>query len=217
MRASDRVYDELREEILSWRLAPGTALSETELAERLGVSRTPLRAALARLAIEGLIDTSRGRTGVVSEVSSEGIRDLFELREALEVQAVRLAARRRDGRVFAALSSEFAIEREKVASDLSGYYDVVDRFDEAVDAAVANPALRGALDSARTHLARARRVSADNPERLRRAAEEHAAICAAIRDGDDELAASLTIVHLRASLSTILATLPSRASREGIR
>ncbi len=97
--ASDRVYAALRDEIVSWRIPAGTPLSEVELAERLGVSRTPLRAALTRLALEGLVDTSRGRTGVVTEMSADTVADLFELREALEVHAARLAAQRRDPRV----------------------------------------------------------------------------------------------------------------------
>ncbi len=80
---------------------PRHPLSEIELASRLGVSRTPLRAALARLALKGLVDTNRGRTGIVSDVSAESVAELFELREALETQAARLAARRRDPEVFA--------------------------------------------------------------------------------------------------------------------
>ena len=69
----------------------------------------------------------------------------------------------------------------------------------------------------RTHLVRARRMAADNPARLLRAADEHRLICEAIRDGDEALAASATAVHLRASLTAILATLDARASQEGIR
>jgi DNA-binding GntR family transcriptional regulator len=218
VRASDRAYDALRDEILSWRLAPGTALSETELAERLGVSRTPLRAALARLALEGLVDTSRGRTGIVPDVSAESVAELFELREALETHAARLASRRRDPAVFGELAAEFArAEQTLAAAGVDAYYEVVARFDLAIDAAVANPSMRGALEGVRTHLTRARRMAAGNPARLLRAADEHRLICEAIRDGDEALAASATAVHLRASLTEILATLDARATQEGIR
>ncbi len=218
MRASDQAYQSLRDDILSWRLAPGTPLSEIELAARLGVSRTPLRAALARLALEGLVDTSRGRTGIVPDMSSESVAELFELREALETQASRLAARRRDPAVFEALVADFAHAGETLAaSGIDAYYEAIARFDQAIDAAVGNPALRAALDGVRTHLIRARRMAADNPARLLRAADEHRLICEAIRDGDEALAASATAVHLRASLTAILATLDARASQEGIR
>ena len=218
MRASDLAYERLRDDILSWRLAPGTPLSEIELAARLGVSRTPLRAALARLALEGLVDTSRGRTGIVPDMSAESVAELFELREALETQAARLAARRRDPAVFEGLVADFARASETLAaSGIDAYYEVVAGFDRAIDDAVGNPAFRTALDGVRTHLVRARRMAADNPARLLRAADEHRLICEAIRDGDEALAASATAVHLRASLTAILATLDARASQEGIR
>jgi DNA-binding GntR family transcriptional regulator len=211
VRASDSAYDWLREEILHWRLLPGTALSEIDLAERLGVSRTPLRAALARLALEGLVDTSRGRTGVVSEVSAATITELFELREALETQAVRLVARRADPAVFDLLASRFADAPRLLREEgIDAYYALVAEFDAALDAALGNAVYRGALDGVRLHLARARRIATDNPERLVRSAEEHRLICAAIRDGDAALAASATTVHLKASLTTILDTLASR-------
>lgn len=217
MRASDQAYQELREEILHWRLLPGTPLSEIDLADRLGVSRTPLRAALARLALEGLVDTTRGRTGVVSEVSAESITELFELREALETAAARLAAHRRDPAVFAELADRFgaAPTELKTSADTDAYYALVAEFDAALDTALGNEVFRGALDGIRLHLARARRIATDNPERLIRSAEEHRLICAAIRDGDAAFAASATTVHLKASLATILATLDTRTSLKG--
>ena len=214
MLASDRAYETLRDDILNWRIAPGTALSETELALRLGVSRTPLRAALARLALEGLVDTSRGRTGIVPDVSAESIAQQFEVREALELQAARLAARRRDPAVFQELAESFAHATETLAEGgTDAYYAVVTRFDAAMEDAVGNPAMRSALESVRVHLFRARRLAQDNPERLLRAAAEHRLICEAVRDGDAELAASATAVHLRGSLTTITTTLRERAAR----
>jgi DNA-binding GntR family transcriptional regulator len=217
MRASDRAYAALRDEIVTWKLAPGTALSEIELADRLGVSRTPLRAALARLALEGLVDTSRGRTGIVPDVSIESVVELFELREALETQAARLAARRGDRVVFAGLADEFTRAAAGSGPDvLDAYYDLITRFDEALDVAVANPAIRSALDGVRTHLARARRLAADNPARLVRAADEHRLICQAIADGDGALAASATAVHLTQSLTSIVASLNAPLRRKGI-
>jgi DNA-binding GntR family transcriptional regulator len=215
VRTSDAVYAQLREEILTWRLPAGTALNEVELARRLGVSRTPLRAALARLALEGLVDTSRGRTGVVPDVSAGSVRELFELREALEVHAARLAARRGRPEVFAALAEEFtASARALGPEDVEAYYDVIRRFDAAVDEAVASRSLQAALDGSRVHLARARRLAADNPARRLAAAHEHAAICRAVADGDAVLAAAATVVHLRASLETIVATLAAARGQE---
>ena len=73
----------LREDIIEWRLPPGTVLGEVEQAERLGVSRTPLREALGRLTAEGLTRTAGGRGVVVTDISLEHIDELFELRETL--------------------------------------------------------------------------------------------------------------------------------------
>lgn len=211
MRASDQTYGVLREEILSGRLAAGTPLSEIELAQRLGISRTPLRAALARLALEGFVDTTRGRTGVVSEVSIESITELFELREALETQAARLAARRRNPQVFEALAERFAQAPHLLGEGgVGAYYELIAEFDRAIDDALGNAVYRGALDGVRLHLARARRLATDNPERLVRSAEEHRLICAAIGDGDAALASSATTVHLKVSLTTIISTLAER-------
>lgn len=215
MRASDRAYEALRGDILAWRLRPGTPLSEIELAERLGVSRTPLRAALARLAVEGFVDTTRGRTAIVSDVSEHSVRGYFELREALETHAARLAARRRDGAVFADLAERFDRATALLdAGDIDSYYALIAEFDQALAVAIENPAFAASLDAVRAHLARARRMAADNAERLRRSASEHRLICEAIRDGDEALAASAVSAHLRHALTTILATLAVRDRQE---
>ncbi|TPW74166.1 GntR family transcriptional regulator [Schumannella soli] len=207
MRASEAAYERLRDDIVTWRRRPGSVLSEIDLAAELGVSRTPLRSALARLSMEGLVDTSR-RTAVVSAVSADGVREQFEVREPLEVQAGRLAARRGEPAVFATLADRFAAAASTLdEGGVDAYYAVVADFDAAVADAVGNSALRAALAGIRTHLQRARRNAADDADRLLRAAEEHRLICAAIRDRDEVLAASATTVHLRASLAHLLATL----------
>lgn len=209
-KASDRAYAALRDDIMEWRLAPGTVLAEVEQSERLGVSRTPLREALARLASDGLVVSQGGRGLVVTAMSLENIGQLFELRQALEQESARLAARRRDSQVFSRLRDEF-----RAAPDLlldgrdpahAEYYDLVSRFDAAVDEATANPYLVGALRGLRTHLVRIRRVAQDDPARLRAAAQEHLMIVEAILDGDAQLAAAATHVHLHRSLHNVLAS-----------
>lgn len=203
-RASDRAYETLRREILQWKLAPGAVLGEVEQAGRLGISRTPLREALSRLAAEGLVETQTGRGLVVAAVSPEVVRELFELREALETAAAALAARRGDPTVFAELAAEFADAARLVEQgDLDAYYALTTRFDEAIDASIDNPYLVSALRGVRTHLQRIRRLSQDDPTRLVRAANEHETIAAAIGDRDAELARHATYVHLRASLRHI--------------
>jgi DNA-binding GntR family transcriptional regulator len=209
MRASDRAYNALRDEIVGWELPPGTVLAEVEQSQRLGISRTPLREALARLTADGLVAPQAGRGLVVTDVSLENIRELFEVRRALEEQAARLAAERGKTEVFEALERELLAVSDLLADDdpaRRAYYDLVRRFDEAIDDAVGNPYLVTALRSLRTHLVRIRRHAKDDPGRLRGAAAEHLTIVQAIVAHDAELAAHATHVHLHRALRNALDT-----------
>ena len=210
MRASEKAYALLREEILDGELAPATVLGEVEQSTRLGVSRTPLREALSRLAAEGLVATHSGRGVVVTELPLESIRELFEVRTALEEQAARLAARRRDRAVFEQLQGELrAAGRLLENGDPARheYYALVARLDAAIDTAAANPFLVSTLNGVRTHVARIRRIAQDDPDRLREAAREHLMIVDAIVDGSESLAAHATQLHLHRSLKNVLASI----------
>lgn len=204
MRASDRAYRTLLDEIQSGALAPGSVLGEVEQAARLGVSRTPLREAIGRLAADGLVVQQSPRVTIVSELDADDIRELFEVRRALEETAARLAAQRGDAAAFAALADGFAALRLDAADPLPSYDDLFARFDAEIDASAANDYLTAALRTVRTHLVRVRRLARDNPERLAAAVAEHRAIAAAIARRDGDLAAHATHVHLHNALESIL-------------
>jgi DNA-binding GntR family transcriptional regulator len=209
-RASDRAYRVLRDEILDGVLRAGTVLLEVEQAARLGVSRTPLRSAVARLVADGLVAGRSGRGFSVTEMSLESIADLYELREALEERAASVAARRDDRTAFRMLRGRFLAAPALLDAGEHGiheFYALIDEFDAAIDAAVDNPFLVGALNTVRTHLARIRRVARGNPARLRAAAAEHLLILDAIIDGDAALASHATHVHLHLSRTGVLAML----------
>jgi DNA-binding GntR family transcriptional regulator len=217
MRASDQAYMTLREQIIEGSLAAGSVLAEVEQSLRLGVSRTPLREALARLVADGLVSPHTGRGLVVTQVSIDRIRELFEVRQPLEEQAARLAARRRDRSTFEALQSEFRGIDELLATDDPArhrYYELVARLDAAIDLAAGNRLLIATLDGVRTHVARIRRMSSDNPERLREAAREHLLIVDAIVDGEETIAATATALHLYRSLTNILESIEAEPTRE---
>src|SRR5579864_3479371 len=86
-----RVHDHLREEILSGRLPAGTELQEVALSSELGVSRGPLREAIGRLAAEGLVTVRPRRGAVVRSLSEEEFLEFYQVREAIEGMAVKLA------------------------------------------------------------------------------------------------------------------------------
>lgn len=212
MRASDRAYATLLDEIQSGTLGPGTVLGEVEQAARLGVSRTPLREALGRLASDGLVVQQSPRVTVVTGVDAGDIRELFEVRRALEETAARIAASRGGSPVFAALAEEFAHASVRAEQGRADYYALIARFDAALDAAVANDYLTSALRTIRTHLVRVRRLARDKPARLAASVEEHRLIASAIAAGDAELAAHATHVHLHNALANILESIDTSTS-----
>jgi DNA-binding GntR family transcriptional regulator len=209
MRASDRAYHALRGDIVEWKLPPGSVLGEVEQSARLGISRTPLREALSRLAAEGLTAQS-GRGAVVTDVSRERTRELFEARQALECRTAALAAERRSPEVFARLRDSFETAETQLGTGDDplhrGYYALVDELDAAIDAAAANAFLVQAQQRLRVQLVRIRRLARDNPARLRASAAEHRLISSAIAAGNPDLAAAATQVHLHNSLDYLLST-----------
>ena len=92
----DRAYEQIKELILNWTFTPGTFLSERRLAAQLGMSKTPVRSALERLANEGFVTISPQQGVVVREFSVEEIVDLFDIRIALETFVVKSLANRID-------------------------------------------------------------------------------------------------------------------------
>ena len=228
--AADRAFDALRAEIVDGELAPGAPLAEVEQAARLGVSRTPVREAFARLIAAGLATERGPRTLVVSEIERDDVDALFELRTALDEQAARLAARGVAAAStaaspaadttslsarFATLAERFAaVDRGSLAADdpqRHGYYALVAEFDAALDDSLAGSRyLAAAIQSTRVHLARVRRLARDDDGRLARSAAEHAAIARAIADGDPERAAAATRLHLHEALTSIHTHLPRR-------
>jgi DNA-binding GntR family transcriptional regulator len=209
VRASDRASAALRDDIVEWRLLPGTLLAEVEQSGRLGVSRTPLREALGRLTAEGLTTAAGGRGVVVTDISLEDIDELFELRETLEGRAAALAPERGDPETVGPLHRELLAAPQQIRGDdpaRHDYYALVARLDAAIDGAIGNSYLAQAMGSLRVHLVRIRRLAADDAARLTAAAAEHAAIAEAIALRNPRLAEAATTVHLHRSLSHVKAT-----------
>ncbi|GGH59647.1 GntR family transcriptional regulator [Rothia aerolata] len=206
MRASDKAYETLKADIMAAHLTPGSVLAEVEQAQRLGVSRTPVREAISRLVSEGLVEPNPGRGAMVSPVSLENVYRLFELRVSLDCTAAQLAAQRGDPLVFEALAQRFQAavkELEAEKQNLQLYYALVQELDQRIDEAADNRYLLQAQQNIRSQLTRIRTLSKTNPARLIQAAREHQQICQAIASGEPEIAVAATKVHLYNALVAI--------------
>ncbi len=214
MRASEKAYQVLLDEIVDGTLSPGTVLAEVEQAARIGVSRTPLREALSQLRKDRLIEPQAGRGLIVTDISLDDIVELYELRQPLEQQAARLAAVRGDVQAFTLLANQFRDAASLIDSGTAGirsYYQLNEKLDRAIEDSLSSPYLVSALKTLHLHLSRIRRLSRSNTNRLKSAAIETLVIIEAIVDRNADLAASATQVHLAQSLKFSLDATQSRA------
>jgi DNA-binding GntR family transcriptional regulator len=200
--ATDHVLDELRTAILAGRLAAGDTLRQEDLAERLGVSRMPVREAIKRLHSEGLVEILPSRRVRVAALSRAEIEDIYDMRAVLEPLAVRLAVPRltraqlrdaahaleaaddeQDADTFGVRNAAFHLalmtpcERTRLLNEIASLLDLSDRYQRA--------ALRDEEHNARVR-------------------SEHAALLAAAREGDAERAAALTEAHVRQAGARLL-------------
>jgi DNA-binding GntR family transcriptional regulator len=200
----DRVYGSLRERILAGELEGGTRLHQEKLSEDLGVSRTPVREALTRLAAEGLVELLPNRGARVAAVTLADMQAAFEARLGLEPFAARLAAEKRPAPAIKAMAA--AIADQQRARSARTTYKAIRRFHLAIVEASGNSHLMRfaeTLWSGRIGLhVYLRQLS---PEMLAGDIEEHREIAGAIEAGDAARAERLTRAHIAVSLDRLLA------------
>jgi GntR family transcriptional regulator, rspAB operon transcriptional repressor len=201
---SDQVYLALREAIVSAELAPGLKLSENELAGGLGVSRTPVREALARLRDERLVAIVPQLGTFVTLISPGAVADAAFVREALECAAIsRAVARIGDEEAEELQWNLTAQERARV----SGNERTFDRLDEDLHRRMCDysgHSIAWALSRrANGHLDRIRRLSLPDPSYLSEMLTEHRAIVAALTAGDSAAAETALRHHLRMVTSNL--------------
>src|SRR4051812_35972626 len=202
--ARDQVYAAVREGIVSAELAPGRRLSENELAERLGVSRTPVREALARLRDERLVAIVPQLGTFVTLISADGLADAAFIREALECAAIRLAVQRAGDEDLAELQANLAAQDRAHDENDAEAFDALDdalhhRLCELSGHEIAWTLSR----RANGHLDRVRRLSLPDPGYLGEMVEEHRAVVAAIAAHEPDRAESLLRHHLRMVVSSL--------------
>lgn len=156
----DFAYDRIRTEILEGSLPPGTAISEAERADWLGISRSPVREALQQLAIEGLVEIFPKRGTFVAELTPKDVREAFELREAIETACARLAAERRTHEDIADLTE--LCNRIDLASTVQDAYDLSAAFHAGVARVARSKYLQEAFETTRARIDMASRAAADS-------------------------------------------------------
>ena len=212
-KMTDWVWEELREAIIELRLRPGEPLREVALAEQLGVSKTPLREAFARLEQEGLVETTSFKGAVVTGYSERDLNEIYELRTLLEGAAARAAAERSSAETLDELRDVAVRSRElRDMGDLVGLADLLGRFDLIVYAQVTNVRIGALIENLRAHLTRIGKLTEAIPGRVEASVEEHAAIVEAIVARDPDEAERLMRVHIGSVLADQLAR---EASQQG--
>ncbi|HEX4035079.1 MAG TPA: GntR family transcriptional regulator [Solirubrobacteraceae bacterium] len=201
----EQVIDHLREEILSSRLEPGTELSEVALARSLGISRGPLREALGQLSAEGLVTTVPRRGAVVTRLTRREFLDAYQVREALESLALRLAVPRLDGAQKGRLHELCeAMEHEARAGNAARFFELNREFHSLFVGASGNRKLEAFHAQLIAQMTGLLSKSAQLRGGLEESAAEHRKILAAIDSGDAELAARLLEEHIEVPQRVLL-------------
>lgn len=206
-RAAEAAYGVIRAGILSGEFARGQRLREEELAERVGVSRTPVREALRRLDAEGLIDFTPNRGARVTAWSGRELEDLYEARALLEGYGARLAA----ARITTEELDELALIAEKMAAlaeidpkPADELTTLNGRFHRTIVQASRNSQLdslvRGLMDVPLIY----RTFQRYSPERMRAAQFHHNELVNALRARDGEWAESVMRAHILAARTTAI-------------
>ncbi len=192
-----QVHDVLMERILDMELPPFEELSEARLAAEFGVSRTPVREALARLARRGLVDILPQRGTIVSPLSEELIAKSRFIREALERPLARLAAEKLTPEIEALLTREVALQQTFAnLSDDQSFLASDERFHALIAKAAGFESIWDDVREAKFHMDRVRRLSLLSQEHMFFIVREHEEILARLKDHDVEGADRSIAVHL---------------------
>lgn len=199
------VCETLREAIVDGVLKPGERLMEIQLAEELGVSRTPVREAIRKLELEGFVVMIPRRGTYVADMSIKDINEVYEVRTALDVLAAGLAAER--------ITEEELEQMERLLVQIGEYIEQGDmdkivevdsQFHDILYRASRNDRLVGIINNLREQLTRFRSISMSYPGRLKNTLEEHSRMVEALAARNSELAQQLAVEHMENSEQTLL-------------
>ncbi len=203
-RLSEQALDAVRRQIVTGVYPPNTRLSEVELSEKLGVSRTPVREALIRLAEEGLVKIVPQIGSFVAPISIEAVRQAQFIREHLECALIAEAAKHIDIAIVRRMSDN--LEQQAIAAQRSDW-DTFYSYDEALHAiwatASGNTGVWRVIQQSKVHLDRVRQISDRRPEHMALLIAQHTKIAEAVAKGDVATAQTELRTHLRLVFTTM--------------
>lgn len=199
--ASAAIARILRDEIVAMTLLPGMPFSEKELTARFGVSRTPVREALIRLAEEGLVEVRPQSGTSVARIPLAAIPEAVVVRQALEGTTVELAATR-------GVEDGMGVLREIVArqqvcaerAEQTAFHEADEAFHEAIATICGHPGIWRIVRQAKMQIDRCRRLTLPVPGRMDQVVAEHRVILQAVEAGDPATARAAMTAHLQAVL-----------------
>jgi DNA-binding GntR family transcriptional regulator len=189
-------YERLRDAIATGQLKPGTRVLESDLARLLGMSRTPVREAIAALETDGLVSSDGARGRVVTKLDYRSVLELYVVREALETTAAALAARNASEMEILALREMLELEA-KILDDPGKLADHNRRFHEAIYHCSHNRYLLRMLQFIRTGMMLLQPAGRFGKERWETGLAEHRAIVDAIESRDPAAAEAAIRNHVR--------------------
>ena len=193
----DLVFEALREAIINGTLKPGERLMEVQLAEEMGVSRTPVREAIRKLELEKLVVMVPRKGAYVADISKTEIAEVFEIRRALEGLAAQLAAdRATDDQLETLERYLFRISEAIDKGDLEATIMLDTEFHNELYQAANNERLGEMINNLREHIQRYRSTSLAHPGRMKQALSEHRRIVESIGKRDATLAKKLAEEHI---------------------
>lgn len=201
----EKTYKAIKQAIISYEVKPGEPLAEEQIANKLGVSRTPVREALKELRKEGLVKMIYRKGAFVAEISSKDVEEIFLLREILECAAVKIAIPRLKEKDLVEMESLFNSISKNI--EMKNYKDIFDtdiKLHSLIVDTAGNRRLSKFLNILNGQVHRMRVLSATAPGRLNESLQEHKDILEALKKRDIDLAEQRLKHHIRNIKNTIL-------------
>jgi DNA-binding GntR family transcriptional regulator len=205
---SKKAYDYLFERIVANDFTPGTNIVESEICEKLGMSRTPVREALRRLESEGLVYRIKDVGTMVKEITYEDILEVFEIRILYELHALKSFVEHvpeEEIRSFEKRLTELCAN-----TDNQEYYNVDRDLHKSIMRYCSNSRMINNLNTINAQIEKLRRVSATTPQRLSKSKNEHLSIVRAVCERNYEKARRYLEYHLEEVKNSVIAAYRSQ-------